>query len=160
MRNESLLLETKVTWQDLLANGDVKEHTTSANEISGLRELINRDIKDAKSTAISDDRRYATAYNAALQISKMGIGVAGFRVAKGASAHHESFEAMKLVIVTDEMSDLLDYFDRCRRKRHQIDYDAAEVVSNTETEEIVETVIQYLEQVESWIESEYPDLAK
>jgi hypothetical protein len=99
--------------------------------------VINRDIHDAQVTALSDDRRFATAYNAALQISKMGIACSGYRLSKGAGAHHDSFETVKTVIPTSEIEDLRDYFDICRRKRHNIDYDGAEIVTHTETEEII-----------------------
>jgi hypothetical protein len=45
------------------------------------------DIKrsaDAAIPALSEDRRFATAYNAALQTAKMAIACAGYRVAQRA----------------------------------------------------------------------------
>jgi uncharacterized protein (UPF0332 family) len=119
--------------------------------------LIYRDIQDAQVVAVSDDRRFATAYNAALQISKMVIACSGYRPPKGSSAHHDSFETVKAAIPTSEIEDLCDYFDICRRKRHNIDYDGSEIVTHTETEEIISKTKEYLTTVEHWIADNHPE---
>lgn len=105
------------------ANGYIRPHRTSTEEVRSLRELIARDIADAQIEQLSDDRRFATAYNAALQIAKLSLACAGYRVAKGQSAHFNSFENATFVIPTKEVEELGDYFDTCRRKRNHIDYD-------------------------------------
>jgi hypothetical protein len=51
----------------LLAENKVHRHTTCKKELNALRALISRDLADARIAALSDDRRYATADNAALQ---------------------------------------------------------------------------------------------
>jgi hypothetical protein len=118
--------------------------------------LIKRDIRDAKIDALSDDRRFATAYMAAVQISKMAIACSGYRLSKGAGAHHNSFETVKTAIPTSEIADLCDYFDTCRRKRHKIEYDGSDIVTQTETEEIIRKAVEYFEAVEFWITSNHP----
>jgi hypothetical protein len=37
-----------MTWQALLANGPIKRHTTNLQEISDLRNVVDRDLKDAR----------------------------------------------------------------------------------------------------------------
>ena len=76
-----------MNWQQLLAERKVQSHTTSKQEIDGLRALIQRDLTDAALPALSTDRRFATAYNAALQTAKIVIACAGYRVAS-TPAHH------------------------------------------------------------------------
>jgi uncharacterized protein (UPF0332 family) len=44
-----------------------------------------------------------------------------------------------------------DYFDRCRRKRNVIDYDDANVATETEAQEIVTKAKEFVEMVEQWI---------
>ena len=44
-----------------------------------LRGIVERDLKDAKIPELSADRRYATAYNAILQLTKMVIACSGYR---------------------------------------------------------------------------------
>lgn len=142
---------------DAAANGHLQTHKTGADEIRSLRDLIERDMADARIEQLSDDRRFATAYNAALQISKLSLAVAGYRVAKGPSAHFTSFEMAAIAIPTTEIQELTDYFDTCRRKRNHIDYDGSQIVSRTETEELISKASEYREIVERWIANEYPD---
>ena len=76
-----------MNWKQLLAQRKVQLHTTSKQELDGLRALIERDLTDAALAGLSADRRFATAYNAALQTAKMVIACAGYRVAS-APGHH------------------------------------------------------------------------
>lgn len=139
------------------ANGHIQVHKTSAKEVTSLRTLIERDLADAAIVQLSDDRRFATAYNAALQISKLALACAGYRVSKGHSAHFAAFEYAALAIQTEEVQELTDYFDVCRRKRNHIDYDGSQVVSRTETEELIRKATDYRELVEKWISQTHND---
>ena len=64
-----------------MAECRVRPHTTSISELDDLRAVVARDLADASLDALSTDRRFATAYNAVLQIAKMVIACAGYRVA-------------------------------------------------------------------------------
>jgi hypothetical protein len=70
-----------VSWKQLLTQRKVQLHTTSKQELDGLRALIERDLTDAALAGLSADRRFAIAYNAGLQTAKMVIACAGYRVA-------------------------------------------------------------------------------
>ena len=145
---------------DAAANGHLQKHRTSDDEVRSLRELILRDMADARIEQLSDDRRFATAYNAALQISKLALACAGFRVSKGQSAHFTSFEMAATAIPTTEIQELTDYFDTCRRKRNHIDYDGSQIVSRTETEELISKTSEYREIVERWISENHANLPR
>jgi len=67
----------KMNWQDLLAEGWVERHQTSRRELDDLHRVIARDLADAEVPGLSADRRFATAYNAALQSTKMVIACCG-----------------------------------------------------------------------------------
>jgi hypothetical protein len=69
-----------MSWQKLLASSRAKTHKTSKQEIDGLRAVVDRDLEDAALEELSDDRRFATAYNAVLQLATMAIACAGYRV--------------------------------------------------------------------------------
>jgi len=56
-----------VTWTNLLANKEAQKHKTSKKELDNMRALIARDLADKGIAGLSADRRFATAYNAALQ---------------------------------------------------------------------------------------------
>jgi hypothetical protein len=57
-----------VTWTKLLANKEAERHKTSKKELDNMRALIARDLADAGLAGLSADRRFVTAYNAALQV--------------------------------------------------------------------------------------------
>src|ERR1700688_3169759 len=98
LRGESCsYAETKMTWDELLTNGRVKRHTTSAQEIQNLHNVVERDLRDAGIQGLSADRRFATAYNAVLQLAKMVIACSGFRVS-GLGHHYTTFEALELAM--------------------------------------------------------------
>ena len=69
-----------MTWTNLLANKEAQKHKTSKKELDNMRALIARDLADASLAGLSADRRFATAYNAALQAANMAIACAGYRI--------------------------------------------------------------------------------
>lgn len=86
-----------------------------------MRAVVQRDIEDAAIRELSPDRRFATAYNAALQSAKMVILCEGYRVV--AAGHHATtFEAAALAM-DPAVAAILQFFDACRRKRNTLDYD-------------------------------------
>ena len=85
-----------MSWKQLLTQRKVQLHTTSKQELDGLRALIERDLTDAALAGLSADRRFATAYNAALQTAKMVIACAGYRVASTPGHHRLHFEAARI----------------------------------------------------------------
>jgi len=132
---------------------------TSREEVDNLRSVIERDLKDAALPGLSADRLFATAYNAALQLSKMAIACAGYRVAFGPGHHQIPFEAVKLVALGKNGRKLADYFDTCRRKRNIVDYDKANVTSDTEANELLQKAEEFRQLVENWIRQHYASLA-
>ncbi len=119
---------------------------------------IARDLADAALAGLSADRRFATAYNAALQTGKIAVACSGYRVSARAGHHAVTFEAAHLAI-GPEAASLADYFDACRRKRNVIDYDNSSVATETEAAELLGKAAEFRGLVETWIRSTYPDLA-
>jgi len=145
-----------MTWQDLLNNSRAKKHTTSKAELDGLRAVVKRDLADAAVTQLSADRRFATAYNAALQASSMVIACAGYRITSRVGHHQAMIDAVTLAMPT--AAAYTTYFDTCRRKRNQVDYDVAGLVSNTEASELVVKATGFFAEVERWIADNHPAL--
>ena len=144
-----------MSWKKLLQDNKLHRHTTSVQELTEIRRLVARDLSDATIPALSEDRRFATAYNAALQTGKMAIACAGYRIASVPGHHRLSFEGTKLA-VGKPVEALADYFDACRRKRNEIDYTGAAIATGTEADELVLHAKSFLDLVERWIESNHP----
>jgi hypothetical protein len=148
-----------MSWRQLLANQRVRKHATTRQELDNLRLLIARDLKDAALPGLSADRTFATAYNAALQVAKMALACAGYRVASASGHHQTTFAAVKLVPLGPGSGKLADYFETCRRKRNLLDYDTANVTSDTEAEELLQKAEEFRRLVEDWIKRRHPKLA-
>lgn len=148
-----------MSWKKLQAEGKVRAHKTSRKELDDLRAVIVRDLEDAAIQELSDDRRFATAYNAALQTATMSIACAGFRLSTTAGHHRLTFEVARLALGSTAHASL-DFFEACRRKRNVIDYDHASVATHTEAEEIVGEAKHFFELVELWITANHPKLAR
>jgi hypothetical protein len=133
----------------------VQTHTTSKQELDDLRAVIDRDLHDAGVTGLSADRSFATSYNAALQTAKMAIACAGYRVVAKKGHHQVTYEAAELAI-GPSVSQLVAYFETCRRKRDTLDYDVANVVSDTEAAELLQKAREFKEEVEAWIATHHP----
>lgn len=140
----------------LLATKRLERHRTSSNELAGLRRLIARDMAGAAVPGLSADRTFATAYNAVLQLSKVALACAGYRVSATLPGHHQTtFEAAGFVLGS-AVRQLTDYFETCRRKRNVIDYDSAEVATGSQAAELLEKATQYQKLVEGWIAKNHP----
>jgi len=56
-----------VSFADWVNNGWLVAHKSSKQEIGNLLGIVARDLKDSQAKDVSDDWRFAIAYNAALQ---------------------------------------------------------------------------------------------
>ncbi len=119
--------------------------------------MIQRDLSDAQVAGLSADRRFATAYNAALQTATMAIACAGYRVTAKAGHHRVTIDGIALTVGTSGKR-YADYFETCRRKRNVIDYTRAHVATESEADEIVKMATEFNDLVEGWIASKFPNL--
>jgi hypothetical protein len=124
-----------------------------------MRALVARDLADATVAGLSADRRFATAYNAALLAAHMAIACAGYRVTAKTGHHKISFESVTLAL-GGQARKFAAYFEACRRKRNVIDYTRSHVATDTEATEIVTKAREFYEVVETWIDSTSPDLKR
>src|ERR1700733_8760927 len=100
-------------WKKLLAEHKVHAHSTSKKELDALRAAITRDLSDAAVKGLSEDRRFATAYNATLQAAKRASARAGYRLATAPRRHRVAFDAARLALGSAAVR-ALDYFETCR----------------------------------------------
>ena len=139
-----------MTWQELVANHRAKSHRTSKQELDDLRAVVDRDLKDAAIAGLSVDRCFATAYNAALQLATMAIACAGYRVSAKQGHHENTFVGLELA-VGPPAAKLAKYFNTCRKKRNMVDYNLANVVTETELRELLKNVKDFKTLIEDWI---------
>jgi len=120
---------------------------------------VARNLADATVAGLSADRRFATAYNAALLAATMVIACAGHRVTAKIGHQKISFASVKLALGAGANRHT-DFFETCRRKRNVIDYTRSHAATETEAREILQTTTQFYELVEAWIDSKFPNLKR
>jgi len=146
-----------MSWQQWLSRGDLKPHQTSKQEMDNMRALIARDLADAAIQSLSEDRRFATAYNAALTSANIVVACSGYRVTARAGHHKVTFESAAFSIGSEAVA-FADYFDTCRRKRNVIDYMNASVATETEADELLAKTVAFYELAERWLAATHPAL--
>lgn len=105
----------KMSFDDWLANGHLKRHVSSRDELEKLYRVIRRDIKAAGNRKMDDDWRFVAAYNAALQSAGAALKAAGYEVPKAGGAHFQTIESLKLTIRDD--GTIVDPLQKFRAKR-------------------------------------------
>ncbi len=83
--------------QQWASNGWLKSHKSSSKEISNLLAIVERDLKDAKQNAISEDWQFGIAYNAALKLCTILLYAEGYRPEKNL-AHYRTLQALPVVL--------------------------------------------------------------
>lgn len=142
-----------------MAEKRVERVPPSAEELDGLRELLARNLNDARLSGLSADGRFAMAYNAARLLSTIAIRAAGYRVRGHAGAHYGTFVALEAAMGSS-VSDIAGYFDTCRRKRNELSYDTAGIASDGEAAELLEKATAFSALVEDWLRRNHPALSK
>lgn len=121
--------------EDWLKEGRLRQHKTSRDEIKQLLAVYYRDMADAQARVISADRRFATAYNAALTAATAALATSGYRPA---GEGHHYWVIQSLAFTLQPNAETIEVFNRFRRKRNSIDYERIGMVSEKEIQEMLE----------------------
>ncbi len=140
----------------LSSEGKLEKKPANQDEITKLLLMVERDLKDSVVKAISADRRFATAYNAALQLSTIIIRLNGYRT-KGAGHHYSTFLVLK-ELLGEDFEEITDYFDACRAKRNITDYVSVNVVSESDVEELIDEINKFKKTVIIKAKEKFPEL--
>lgn len=145
-----------MTLQRLLAEGRLRRQPTSSGEIAVLFRVVDRDLADARAAGVSDDRRFATAYNAALQAATIALRAEGYRTA-GVAHHRTTISTLPMILGPDAAS-TADYLDACRSKRNTVDYDGIGIATGADVLELIDEAERLRATVEVWLTEQHPDL--
>ncbi|MBI2563344.1 MAG: hypothetical protein HYW08_13360, partial [candidate division NC10 bacterium] len=96
-----------------LANGWLRPHTTSRQEIGNLLAIVERDLQDAQG-GISPDWRFGIAYNAALKLCTILLHAEGYRPERTLQ-HYRTIQCLAIILGEGRQDDAA-YVDACRSK--------------------------------------------
>lgn len=74
----------------------------------------------------------------------------------GLGHHYTTFRAVELAL-GDEASSFVSYFEQCRKKGNQVDYDIVDVVTDADADDLLEKVMEFETFVNRWIAKRHPE---
>ena len=84
-----------MSFADWVNNSWLVAHKSSKQEIGNLLGIVARDLKDSQAKDVSDDWRFAIAYNAALQAATAALAAAGYRASRE-NHHYRVIQSLEL----------------------------------------------------------------
>ena len=146
-------------WSRLLEAGRIDRHQSSMRELDGIRAAIDRNLRDAALAGLSADNRFGLAYEAALLAAKMAVHCAGYRAKAVPGAHRALFEGL-VVALGPDIRERADFFELCRRRRNDLSYEAAGVVTDRQARETLTEAKKLIAAVQGWVTLNHPGLAR
>ena len=141
--------------QQWAANGWLRPHQTTQQQISDLLAIVKRDLADS-SRDLSPDWQFGIAYNAVLKLCTVLLYASGYRPEKNL-AHYRTLQALPVILGPSHSNDA-DYLDTCRTKRNTAEYDTVGTVSQSEADELREFTGELQTDVLIWLRENYPAL--
>lgn len=141
---------------ELEANGRLRRHETSAQEVADLMRIAEAGLADARVEAVTLDRRFCAAYDAARALADLVLACAGYRT-MGAGRHVTVFEALPMAM-GEERAELSGYLSICRARRNVAEYERVGEIMADEVSELIECVEAFRGEVLEWLRERHPSL--
>ena len=143
--------------EDWLNDKLIVKHRPSAGEIAELLHICDRDLEKVKIVELGPDWRLSIAHNAAVQTAKAALAAVGYRARKEGQ-HYLLLQSLAFTIKTAPT--IIDQLDKFRQKRNISDYERAGLVTEQEAEEMIALAKQLRDDVEKWLRTQHPQLAR
>ena len=141
--------------QDWLNEGRLKTHKTSRKETEQLFAVFERDMADAQAETLSADRRFTTAYNAALMVARAALAASGYRTS-GEGNHYWTIQSLAFTLKPDAKT--IRIFNKFRQKRNISDYEMIGMISDQEVSEMISLAQELRDMVTEWLKKNHPEL--
>ena len=136
--------------------GWLREHRSSREEIRDLLAIVDRDLENARVERLSPDWRFGIAYNAALKLCTALLYASGYRADRQLQ-HKRTIDALPLILGEGRAKDAR-YLDRCRVKRHEVEYETAGSATDADADELIEFTVRLRGEAVVWLRAKHPEL--
>jgi hypothetical protein len=140
----------------LLSDGRIRAYRSTPQEVADLFGVVERDLADATVEGISTDRRFAIAYNAALQCATIVMHCEGYRT-KG-EGHYAATLTFARIALGPAAEPVVDYLDYCRNRRNRLDYHRVEHISESEAANLLVQASAFRDLVRSWVDQGHQEM--
>lgn len=121
---------------NLVKIGKLHRHQPARDEIQRLLRGLDRSLADAQIESLSNEGRFASAYDALLRVATIALRAAGYRTSAEQPGHHAiTLRALPLTLgIEPELTMRLDAF---RRKRNRAAYEGDDSASDGDVAELL-----------------------
>ncbi len=141
--------------ENWLANGWLRRHDTSRQEIQDLLAVTDRALGNAVVDGLTADARIGLVNPAVLAIGAAGLAAAGYRPAK--DRHHERvIDSLLHTVRTDPA--VVARLHRFRRMRNEMTYERVGTVTEQEAAGFTTLVRELRSALVAWLTAKHPAL--
>ena len=144
-----------VSLEEWLNEGHLKSYKTSRKEVEQLFAVFERDMADARVVALSVERKFESAYNAALVMARAALAASGYRTS-GEGNHYWTIQSLAFTLQME--ADTINQFNKFRQKRNTSNYEMIGVVSEQEVTEMIALAQELRDMVTEWLKKNHPNL--
>ncbi len=141
--------------EEYLNKGLLKEQKSNFSAVEKLILRANKDLKVAKvNLNIDEGIAYTVAYLAMLRAARALMLLKGFRPADG--YQHKTVVEFIAHLLGEEYKNIVEYFDRMRRKRNIFTYEIDISISRTEANNAIDKAVIFVSLIKELIRKENP----
>ncbi len=140
---------------EYIAKGLLKKQKTSFIAVEKLILRSGKDLKTAKANLTIDEGiAYTVAYLAMLRAGRALMLLKGFRSADG--YQHKTVVEFISYCLGKELKDIVERFDRMRRKRNIFTYEIDISISRTEADKAIDDAVKFVNLLKDIIKNNNP----
>lgn len=145
-----------MTLQNLLAINKLQSFTPVRSSVLKLLRAAERNLADARLTALSADNRFDAAYKTIMQCAMLGLWANGYRTSPSQPGHHQI--AIQSLPLTMQVSrDTVIVLDALRKQRNLNDYEGDPITGSALTAGLNEAE-KLLAHTRQWLATHHPEL--
>lgn len=143
-----------MNYSKLLDKGLIHVYRGSKAQAEKHLQLAQRDIKTSRKIMAEDwDWAFSIAYNAILQAGRALMFYKGYRPTSGEGAHAVVVQFAEITL-GENFENEVKIFNKMRKKRHEVMYDVAGIISQSEAKQALEFAIKFVQIVRDYIKKE------
>lgn len=146
-----------MTLQNLLSINKLQSFTPDRGAVQKLLRAAQRNVEDARLTALSADNRFDAAYKTIMQCAMLGLWANSYRTSTSQPGHH--LTAIQSLPLTMQVSkETVIVLDALRKQRNLNDYEG-DPISDSALVACLDEADKLLAHTRLWLQTNHPELA-
>lgn len=145
-----------MTLQNLLSINRLQSFTPVRSAVLQLLRAAERNLEDARLTALSADNRFDAAYKTIMQCAMLGLWANGYRTSTNQPGHH--LTAIQSLPLTMQVSkETVIVLDALRKQRNLNDYEG-DPIADSALAACLNEAEKLLAHTQQWLAAYHPEL--